>query len=144
PVDLPTANASEVIAIVAEPSVLIIVRLNGSIEILDRATRQISAGSPGAGKVCAAAGLPWMGSIRLLLAQEDGPIDCVGLDDSQITRFTSRHSDIRALTACADLIAAMSTDRQRLILWRSWESKPFAEIHVTAAVRHRLADIEFA
>jgi len=88
--------------------------------------------------------LPWLGTIRLLLASDDGPIDCVGLDDSQVTRFTSRHNDIRALTACADQIAAMSADRQRLIIWRSWESTPTAEIHVTAAVRHRLADIEFA
>ena len=144
PVDLPTPNSSEVIAIVPESTRLLIVRADGSIDIFDRATREITSSVRGAGRTCAAAALPWLGTIRLLLASDDGPIDCVGLDDSQVSRFTSRHNDIRALAACADQIAAMSADRQRLIIWRTWESTPAAEIHVTATIRHRLADIEFA
>ena len=144
PVDLPTASSSEVIAILPEATRLLIVRQDGSIDLLDRGTRQITATVRGAGKTCAATALPWLGTVRLLLASDDGPIDCVGLDDSQVSRYTSRHNDIRVLIACPDQIAAMSADRQRLIVWRSWESTPATEIHVTAAVRHRLADIEFA
>jgi hypothetical protein len=144
PVDLPTTNSSEVIAIMPESARLLIVREDGSIDVLDRITRQITASVRGAGKTCAAAALPWLGSVRLLLASDDGPVDCIGLDDSHVTRYTSRHSDLRVVTACPDQIAAISSDRQRLIIWRPWEASPATEIHVTAAVRHRLADIEFA
>ena len=42
PVDLPTPNSSEVIAIVPESTRLMIVREDGTIEVLDRATRQIT------------------------------------------------------------------------------------------------------
>ena len=82
PVDLPTSSSSEVIAIIPESLRLMIVRLDGTIDIFDRATRQIQTSVRGAGKTCAATALPWLGSVRLLLASDDGPIDCVGLDDS--------------------------------------------------------------
>ncbi|HEX3356575.1 MAG TPA: hypothetical protein VHS31_06295 [Tepidisphaeraceae bacterium] len=143
PVDLPTTNSSEVIAIVPETTRLLIVRRDGCMDVMDRATRRIAASIRGAGKTNAAAALPWLGSVRLVLASDDGPIDCVGLDDSHVTRFTSHHSDLRAISACADQVAAVSSDRQRLIVWRSWESTPAAEIHIAAMVRHRVADIEY-
>ena len=94
PVDLPTANSSEVIAILAESSRLLIVRHDGSVDVLDRVSRQITASVRSAGNACAAAALPWLGSVRVLLACDDGPIDCVGLEDSQVSRYTSRHGDI--------------------------------------------------
>ncbi len=143
PVDLQTVNSAEVIAIVPEAMRLLIVRRDGCVDMLDRATRQIAASVRGAGKTAAAAALPWLGSVRLLLASEDGPIDCVGLDDSHVTRFTSNHSGLRAVSACADQVAAVSSDRQRIVVWRSWESTPAMEIHIAATIRHRLADIEY-
>ena len=133
----------EVIAILPEPTRLLIVRHDGSIDLLERATRQITASIRGAGKTSAAAALPWLGSVRLLLAADDGPIDCVGLEDSHVTRYTSRQSELRVVTASTDQIAAISSDRQRLIIWHPWEATPAAELHITAALRHRLADIEF-
>jgi hypothetical protein len=142
--DLPTENSSEVIAIMPELTRLLVVRDDGSIDVLDRATRAFTSHTRGGGKIVASAALPWLGSVRLLLACDDGPIDCVGLDDSLVTRYTSNHRGLRVVTACPDQIAAISSDRQRLIIWRPWEQSPAMEIHVTAQVRHRIADVEYA
>jgi hypothetical protein len=143
PLDLATSNSSDVIAIIPESTRVAIIRADGHIDLLDRVSRQITGSIRGSGKTCAAAAIPWLGSIRVLLASNDGPIHCVGLDDWEVTRYTNRHNDVRALIACADQIAAMSADRQRLIIWKSSESSPATEIHVTATLRHRLADIEY-
>jgi hypothetical protein len=97
------------------------------------------------GPISAAAGLPWMGEIRLLLASRDGPIFCVGLEDSLVTQYLSSHREIRLLAAAADLIAAVSADRQRLVLWQSGEPRgPVDELHIGVLARHRMADICFA
>jgi hypothetical protein len=97
------------------------------------------------GKILAAAGLPWLGSIRLLLATEQGPLHCVGMDDELVTQFLSPHGGLRQAAAVADRVAAVSADRQRIVIWPSWDGRaPAAEIHVAAIARHRVADVEFA
>jgi hypothetical protein len=97
------------------------------------------------GRITAAAGLPWLGSIRLLLATEQGPLHCVGMEDELVTQFLSPHSGLRLAAAAADRVAAVSADRQRIVIWPSWDGRtPTAEIHVSAIARHRVADVEFA
>jgi hypothetical protein len=89
--------------------------------------------------------LPWLGANRLLVASEEGPIYCVGLDDELVTTYLSSHRGLRALTASVDLLAGVSSDRQRVVLWNSWEGKkPLAELSVISAAKHRVGDIEFA
>ena len=85
-----------------------------------------------------------MGDIRLLLATEDGPILCVGPDDELLTQFTSPYPGLRIAAGAANAIAAVTADRQRLILWHPWDGrKPFADLFVYGLARHRIADIAF-
>jgi hypothetical protein len=89
--------------------------------------------------------LPWLGASRLLLASDEGPVYCVGLDDEVVTTFLSAHRGLRVLAAAADLVAGVSSDRQRVVLWNSWEGKkPLAELSVAGVTKHRVGDIEFA
>jgi hypothetical protein len=51
---------------------------------------------------------------------------------------------LRVVAASRELVAAVSSDRQRVVLWRSWDGHaPLAELHITGMARHRVADIEF-
>ncbi|MGH7179960.1 MAG: hypothetical protein ACREJC_21465 [Tepidisphaeraceae bacterium] len=95
--------------------------------------------------IASAAGLPWQGSVRLLLAMANGAIDCVGVDDPVVTQYISAHAGLKMLAASRSTVAGVSSDRQRLILWHAWDGgKPFTEIHLTSQTRHRIADIEIA
>jgi hypothetical protein len=81
----------------------------------------------------------------MLLVDTDGAIDCVGFDDPLITQYVSQHRGLRLVAASQQLVAAISSDRQRIILWNSWDGRaPCAEVHVTGIARHRVADVEFA
>jgi len=96
------------------------------------------------GRIAAAAALPWLGDVRLLLATEDGPILCVGPDDELLTQFTSAYPSLRIAAAAPDTIAGVTADRQRLVLWHPWDGrKPFADLFVYGLARHRIADIAF-
>jgi hypothetical protein len=96
------------------------------------------------GRIAAAAVLPWMGDARLLLATEDGPIVCVGPDDELLTQFTSAYRGLRIAAAAAEAIAAVTADRQRLVLWHPWDGRnPFSDLFIYGLARHRIADIAF-
>jgi hypothetical protein len=111
---------------------------------LDRHRREMTRRDRYGGAVTAAGVLPWMGSGRLLLACEAAAIDCVGLDDQLVTRYVSSHRGVRMVAASADLVAAVSPDRQRLILWNSWNGRaPAAEVYITGRTKHRVADLAF-
>ncbi len=139
-----TGNAIEIVAVVADDKRLLIVNANGCVRVLDRSTLQplgeINRGS----RIVAAGALPWLGSTRLLLAG-DGPIQCIGMDDPLISEFLSAHRAPRQVAGATDLVAAISADRQRLILWNGWDSqRPISDIAITAIARHRIADIDFS
>jgi hypothetical protein len=62
-----------------------------------------------------------------------------------VTSYLSHHRGLRVVTAAADLVAAVSSDRQRIVLWHSWEGKqPVAELSIAGLARHRVGDVEFA
>jgi hypothetical protein len=49
------------------------------------------------------------------------------------------------VTGSAEVVAAVSADRQRVILWNSWDGrKPAAEVFLAGLARHRVADVAFA
>ena len=78
------------------------------------------------------------------LQTEDGPIVCVGPDDELLTQFTSVYPGLRIATAAADAIAAVTPDRQRLILWHPWDGRrPFSDLFIYGLAKHRIADIAF-
>jgi hypothetical protein len=85
-----------------------------------------------------------MDDIRLLLSTEEGPILSVGLDDELVTHYASAHLAPRMIAGAAHAVAAITADRQRLLLWNSWDAgQPKTELHLFPLARHRIADIAF-
>jgi hypothetical protein len=142
---LPTESGAEVAAIVPEGSRMHVVYEDGTLCALDRSTLETACKERRAGRVRAAGALPWLGEVRLLLAGEDGPVYCVGFDDQLVTHYASPHQALRAVAGSPELVAAVSADRQRLVLWNSWDGrKPAAELHLGGLAKHRVADVAFA
>jgi hypothetical protein len=140
-----TTAAPSVVFIAVEPDRACVIRADGTIEQLDRRTLQLLGRQQRCGGVTAAGTLPWLGNSRLLLASDDGPVCCVGADDALVTHYASAHRGLRAIAGAADLVAGVSADRQRLVLWKSWDGRqPAAEVHLASLARHRVADISFA
>jgi hypothetical protein len=138
-------GAAEVIALFIDGTRVVVVQEDGTVSLLDRGTLAPISQQRRSGRVTAAAMLPWLGTNRLLLASDAGPIYCVGLDDEVVTNYLSSHRGLRVLTAAVDLVAGVSSDRQRIVLWNSWEGKkPLAELSIAGAAKHRVGDIEFA
>jgi hypothetical protein len=138
-------HGAEVGALFIDGTRLVVVQDEGTVSLLDRLSLATISQQRRTGRVTAVAMLPWLGANRLLIASEEGPIYCVGLDDELVTTYLSSHRGLRALTASADLLAGVSSDRQRVVLWNSWEGKkPLAELSVVSAAKHRVGDIEFA
>jgi len=49
---------------------------------------------------------------------------------------------MKALSAAADVVIGLSADRQRLVLWNTWNGRqPAADLFVTALAKHRAADV---
>jgi hypothetical protein len=135
---------AEVIAIIPDGGQVQIIHEDGTIRTLDRVTRQVTGTQRQGVRLRAAGSLPWLDGTRLLLAGDEGPIQCVGADDPLVTHYASTHRGVRVLCGSADRVAAVSADRQRLIIWNSWDGRqPAAEAYVTALTRHRIADVEF-
>jgi hypothetical protein len=138
------AGAADVVALVPDDRLLNVIHEDGQWTALERRTwRKVSQQATG-GPVSAATGLPWPGGVRLLLARRDGAVDCLGTQDTLVTRYASRHLGLRSLTATQGWIAGATTDRQRIILWRAADGQAAAdEIHAASLTGHRVADICF-
>jgi hypothetical protein len=142
---LSLASRAPIISIVQDQDRLFAIHEDGAVATVDRLNGQILRTDSYGGSLCAAGALPWLDGIRLLLATAAGPIDCVGPDDSLITRFNSAYRGLRDIAASASCVAAVSPDRQRLILWNSWDGRaPAHDLHLISLTRHRIADIAFA
>jgi hypothetical protein len=136
---------AEVVGMFVDGTRLVVVQEDGTVNLRDRATLAPLGQQRRSGRITATALLPWLGSNRLLLATDEGPIYCVGLDDELVTTYLSSHRGLRVVSAVADLVAAVSADRQRVVLWNSWDGKrPLAELSISATAKHRVGDIEFA
>jgi hypothetical protein len=145
PFDVATESHADVVAIIPCDARLHVVHEDGTLCSLDRSTLEVVGNERRAGRVRAAGALPWLSDVRLLLASDDGPIHCVGFDDQLVTYYASPHQALRVVAGAQDLVAAVSADRQRLVLWNSWDGrKPAAEVHLGGIARHRIADVTFA
>jgi hypothetical protein len=121
-----------------------IITQSGRVNRLDPVSGQITLHQQRPATLTAAAALPWLGSQRLLLATELGPVDCVGEKDPLVTQYLSIHRGLRALSASEQLLAGLSPDRQRVVLWDTHETdRPRVEIPITPIVRHQVADLAF-
>jgi hypothetical protein len=149
----PAASTHPIIAIVptstgadAHPTGdIAIVHADGVVQRLAADTLKPISAEPRAGRLSSAGALAWMGTRRLLLATADGPIACVGLDDAIVTQYQSHHRGFRRVAASASLIAAISADRQRVILWHPASPQaPTSELSIAQIAGHRIADLAFA
>lgn len=138
---------ADVVAILPERGRSHVVTEDGAYVTLERdAAGQWRPGGRTAtgGPVSAATALPWLSGVRLLLAREDGGLDCVGVDDTVVTRYASRHVGLRAIATSATHVAALTADRQRVVFWSAMDGRaPVGEVHVSAMVGNRVAGIEF-
>jgi hypothetical protein len=133
-----------IVAMVREDGHVIVIHEDGQLCRRDAQTLAMECETRRTGRLTAAAALPWLGTHRVLLATEDGPIHCVGFDDELTTQYVSPHRGLRVAAAAPDLVAAISADRQRIVLWPSWDGrKPAGEIHLGGLAKHRVADIDF-
>lgn len=141
---LPSQSHSDIVAIVPAGDRLVVAHQDGTLVLLDRATLEAREVRHRGGRLSTAGVLPWLGDVRILLANDNGPIDCIGLEDPILTEFLSPYRGLKAITATNDLLAAISPDRQRIIVWQTWDGqRPLGEIHLTSQTRHRVADVEF-
>jgi hypothetical protein len=137
-------SASPLVAILTCEGQFIVARENGSLTQLDRQSLEKGWEIQTSGRLSGAAVLPWLSSSRLLLNRAEGVIDCIGLEDQLLTQFHSGQTGMRAVTACAGKIAAMSPDRQRILFWNPWEGRRTAgEVYLTGITHHRVADLAF-
>jgi hypothetical protein len=117
---------------------------NGSVAIFDVHNYTKIADLRPINQAGGAALLPWLGTVRILLTTPEGPIYCVGLEDQLVTQYSGPHLGMRTVTGSPSKVAAMSADRQRVILWNTWDGRqPASEIHLASLTKHRIADIAF-
>ena len=65
----------------------------------------------------------------------------VDLEGGQVDRLR----EALAPMPSAGKVAAMSSDRQRIVLWNAWDGrKVAAEVYLTGQTHHRVADLAFA
>ncbi|HVT90259.1 MAG TPA: hypothetical protein VHD56_15515 [Tepidisphaeraceae bacterium] len=142
--ELDSTGDSPFIAIEPADGKIVLIHQEGRVAIIDRNTHQLLETRNRGATLSAAGTMPWQGDIRLLLATESGPIDCIGLDDSIVTQYASAHKALKMVCATEDLIVAVSGDRQRIIVWHSYDGqRPIGEIHMLSRTRHRVADVQF-
>jgi len=135
---------AEIVALLPQDRQVTVIHSDGTICGLDPVSRKVSRITRRGNQVRSAGTLPWLGATRLLLACEQGPVDCVGLDDPLITQYHSPHSGLKEVCGSSNAVAGISADRQRLVLWRSWDGRQaLAESYLTGLTRHRVADIDF-
>ena len=133
-----------VVAVLSAADHLVIASEDGTVTLLDAASLDKLGDTRPAGRLAAAALLPWFNTYRLLLATADGPVACVGVEDQLSTTFAGGPVSVRAVCASAARVAALPPDRQRVVVWHAWDGRrPAAELHVAAVARHRVADVAF-
>ncbi|MEM6561443.1 MAG: hypothetical protein AAF656_07565 [Planctomycetota bacterium] len=132
----------DVVAIVPVDRRLAAVGADGSVVLIDANTLAVLETFSVGKQVKHAAALPWLGSARLVLGTDAG-VSVVGPDDG-LSSDRAVAGGCKVVAATADTIAAVTGDRQRVVLLSTWE--PSAEpttMFVTATTRHRVGDLAF-
>jgi hypothetical protein len=112
------------------------VRLFDALDL--RPAGEIRLGEP----LVSAGLLPFSGGTRLLCAASGGAVISCGVSDPVVLRYSSAHRGLREVAGGPGLVAAVSPDRMRAILWDAWEPRrPATEVHIGAVVRGRIADL---
>ncbi len=134
---------AEPVAILPDSDRVVVVLGNGVVQVRDKQTLAVQQSGKRCGAAASAALLPWLGSTRLLIGTEEGPVLGIGLEDDLVTQYASPYRGMKALAATADLVFALSEDRQHLVFWKSWAARePAGQLYIASIARHRAADIE--
>jgi hypothetical protein len=129
----------EIIALLETFAAVIVVYSDGAIWEIERWTRRATKVRNVPGVVAAAA---ISGGSKIITATEDGRVRSFVLGDESVTEFVSPHLGLRAIAALGAVIAAVSPDRQRVVIWNASDPRrPAIERHVGAVARHRLVDL---
>ncbi|MBV8782227.1 MAG: hypothetical protein JO353_12600 [Phycisphaerae bacterium] len=122
---------------------ILVVHDDGAVASLNRRSLMVEPIAHFSGGVVAAGVLPWVDGVRLLLAREAGAIECVGLNDSVVTRYYSPFAGSpRSLSATESLIVGISNDRQRILGWNPADGHaPTLDVHIPSLTKHRAADV---
>lgn len=141
---LSVAGDSPVVGIVDEHQTIAVVCQEGRIIRLDRSTLQVTGRWELGGRVTAVGAMPWIASVRLLAAREDGPIQCLGRDDTLVSQYLGSYRAAPMVAGDRGWVAAVAPDRQRLALWHGWDgSRPVLERSIMSLTHHRIADMAF-
>ncbi len=136
---------AEILAVLPDSARVVVVSKDGTVQIRDRQSLSVISEEKRCGAVSAAALLPWLGSTRLLLATEEGPILCIGIEDELVTQYLSPYPGMKSLSAAPDVVVGLNGDRQRVVIWNTWNGRqPAGDIFVTALAKHRAADVVVA
>jgi hypothetical protein len=145
PRPLPAQGGAEIIAIIPQSDRSIVVHADGLMCLLNHETLGLTKIASHPGRYVTAAAMPFFDDVRILLSLDDGAIDCVGIDDTMVTRYRSPHRGMKILAAARSIVAGVSSDRQRLVLWNTWDAQsPAKELYLFTQTHHRIADIDFA
>lgn len=136
-------GGGEIAFLSGNPRELLLVLQAGLVHYIARRTLEEQEGSahlPDAPAIGAA--LPWLGDVRLVLGTDyASELTMLAAHDTVSFTYRGENGPYKALAAADDLIAAVSSDRQRLVCWRPWEDRPVADLHVISRTRSRLADV---
>lgn len=142
---LESVATSDIIALLPLDDAILVVRKDGNCDRVDRESLAVESSTSLRRDLRAATLLPWMSSHRLIVADNSGAVDCLGIEDSAVVRFHSPNIEMRMLAACEDRIAAVASDRQRVQIWTLTDPRgPQREVHIASITRHRIAAIAFA
>ncbi len=141
---LRTDGAAEILALIPDGRRIAAVHEDGSICSISRSTWDSACVQAPGARLRSAGALPWLGGTRLLLAADEGAVQCLGVDDPLITQYNSPHRGLRTIAGSTEWVIAVASDRGRLIVWNSWDGhRPAGEVHISGLTRHRVADIAF-
>lgn len=136
------ASDEPVAMLVGTQRELLLVRPSGAISACSRSDGRSAQASGRGDVVSVGTSLPWLGEARLILGDSfSSSLAQVGPHDDVRTSYSSCNGPFKSLAAAADVVAAVSADRHRLICWRPWEEQALADLHVMSRTRSRLADV---
>ncbi len=136
------AGAEPVVLLVGTDRELLLVRPSGSVWACSRRDGESHEVTALGDVASVGAALPWLGESRLVLGDSFSPgLAQIGPHDDVRTSLINANGPFKALAAAKDKIVAISADRNRLICWRPWEEKAFADLHVISRTRARVADV---